>query len=142
MLRCLLKYICPTFKCDLTSTLWSLLEIRKLIMSAGVWLTGKIGLGWVSEELQNQIQIWTHKSHLYVNFCVTLCSMDHMYGGSKMQIYTVYIYPSIHSENSYLKIVFLQKFLFFLVVNSAYLSVKHDEICYSHRVFLCLHVMH
>lgn len=46
----LLKYICPIFKFDLTSTLWSLLEIRKLIMSAGVWLTGKIGLGWVDEE--------------------------------------------------------------------------------------------
>jgi len=45
-----LTKVCPIFKCDLTSTLRSLLEIRKLIMSAGVWLTGKIGLGCVNEE--------------------------------------------------------------------------------------------
>lgn len=34
-------YICPIFKCDLTFTLQSQLEIREPIMSAGVWLTGK-----------------------------------------------------------------------------------------------------
>lgn len=43
MLRCLIKYICPIFKFDLTFTLQSQSEIREVIMSAGVWLAGKIG---------------------------------------------------------------------------------------------------
>lgn len=73
MLRCLLKYICPIFKYDLTSMLWNLLEIRELIMSAGVWLTGKIGLGWVNEELDIELDpnMDLQISFLHKGLCVT-----------------------------------------------------------------------
>lgn len=70
MLRSLLKYIYPIFTCELTSTLWSLLEIRELIMSAGVWLTRKIGLGWVNEELDVELDLQIYTSPFYIKVCV------------------------------------------------------------------------
>lgn len=96
MLRCFLKYICPIFKCDLTSTLWSLLEIRMLIMSAGVWLTGKIGLGWVSEELDVELDpdMDTQISFVCKLLCYIVQHGPYVWWVQNANIYCVYI--SIH----------------------------------------------